>query len=100
LTSRGLWRFLTCALAGSVLAACRAVCCHLSHRTLQRIWKRFGQGQCKIRTALSALCLPCQVSAIPSHHPAAQVLAHLQAAFPGADCPIAAFQHTLSTFFI
>jgi hypothetical protein len=104
LTSRGLWRFLTCALAGSVLAACRAVRCHLSHRTLQRIWKRFGQGQCKIRTALSALCLPGQVPAtlpaIPSHHPAAQVLAHLQAACPDADCPIAAFQHTLSTFFI
>ena len=31
---------------------------------------------------------------------AAQVLAHLQAAFPDADCPIAAFQHTLRTFFV
>jgi hypothetical protein len=104
LTTRGLWRFLIGAVAGSVLAACRAVHYQLSHRTLQRIWKRFDQGQCKIRTALSALSAPPQrlvpLPAKSSHRPAAQVLAHLQAAFPEDDCPIATFQHTLHTFFL
>jgi hypothetical protein len=100
LTAGGLWRFLTCAVAGSVLAAIRAAHCSLSDRTLQRIWARFDRGQSKIRTALSALCPPPQAPAKPSQRPAAQVLAHLQAAFPDTDCPIAAFQHTLQTFFI
>jgi hypothetical protein len=100
LTTDCLWRFLQRAAAGCILAAIRAANCHLSDRTLQRIWKRFGLGQSKIRTALSARCPPPQLPAEPSHRPAAQVLAHLQAAFPSADCPITAFQHTLHTFFI
>jgi hypothetical protein len=104
LTAGCLWRFLTCAVAGCFLAASRAADCHLSDRTLQRIWKRFDQCQCQIRTALSGRCpppeLPATLPAKPSHRPAAQVLAHLQAAFPDADCPIAALQQTLHTFFI
>jgi hypothetical protein len=100
LTTAALWKFLQRAVAGSLLAAIDAAHCHLSDRTLQRIWKRFGLGQSKIRTALSARCPPPQLPADSSHRPAAQVLAHLQAAFPGADCPIAAFQHTLRTFFV
>lgn len=96
LTTTGLWRFLQHA-AGGILAASRAVGCHLSDRTWQRVWKRFNQGQCKIRTALSALCPPPELTAGP---PAAHVLAHLQAAFPNADCPIAAFQHAMRTFFM
>jgi hypothetical protein len=98
LTAGCLWRFLTGAVAGSVLAACRAANCHLSDRSLQHIWTRFDRGQCKIRTALSALCPPPHLPA--EHRPAAHVLAHLQAAFPDAPCPIAAFQQTLHTFFI
>jgi hypothetical protein len=100
LTTGGLWRFLQRAVAGSILAAIRAFNCHLSDRTLQRIWKRFNQGQSKIRTALSARCPPPELSADPSQRPAAHVLAHLQAAFPHAHCPIAAFQHSLQTFFV
>ena len=104
LTAGFLGIFLTAAVADSVLAAIRAAHCFLSDRTLQRIWTRFNRGQSKIRTALSALCpppeLPATAAAMPSHQPAAQVLAHLQAAFPDADCPIAAFQHTLRTFFV
>jgi hypothetical protein len=104
LTTGCLWRFLKRAAAGRILAAIRAAHCHLSDRTLQRIWKRFDQGQSKIRTALSGRCpppeLPAKVPPEPAHRPAAQVLAHLQAAFPKADCPIAAFQHTLHTFFV
>src|SRR5882672_10490253 len=56
-------------------------------RTLQRIWQRFDRGQSKIRTALSGRCPPPALSAQPGQRPAAQVLAHLHAAFPDA-CPI------------
>ena len=104
LTTGCLWRFLKRAAAGSILAAIGAADCHLSDRTWQRIWQRFDLGQSKIRTALSGRCpppeLPPRLPAEPSHRPAAQVLAHLQAAFPDADCPIAAFQHSLHTFFV
>ena len=40
LTTACLWRFLQLAVAGSILPAIRAVGCHLSHRTLQRVWKK------------------------------------------------------------
>jgi hypothetical protein len=98
LTTACLWRYLTRAVAGSIAAAIRALNCHRSDRTLQRIWKRFDQAQSKIRTALSGRCPPPTLPA--GRRPAAQVLAHLQAAFPDALCPIAAFQHTLQTFFL
>jgi hypothetical protein len=101
LTTGCLWRFLQRAVAAGIPAAVRAVDCHLSDRNLQRIWKRFDQGQSKIRTALSGKCPPPQLPAKSSRRPAAaQVLAHLQAAFPDADCPITAFQQTLRTFFV
>jgi hypothetical protein len=100
LTSRCLWRFLQHAVAGSIAAAIRAADGRLCDRTWQRIWKRFNQGQSKIRTALSARCPPPTLPAAPRQRPAAQVLAHLQAVFPDADCPIAAFQHALQTFFV
>jgi hypothetical protein len=104
LTTACLWRFLQHAAAGCILAAIRAVGCHLSDRTWQRVWKRFDQGQSKIRTALSARCppptLPPGLPTQPAQRPATHVLAHLQAAFPDADCPIAAFQQALRTFFV
>jgi hypothetical protein len=98
LTTGCLWKFLKRAAAGSILAAIRAADCHLSDRTWQRIWQRFDQGQSKIRTALSGRCPPPELPA--ENRPAAQVLAHLQAVFPDANCPIAAFQHALRTFFV
>ena len=104
LTTGALWRFLQAAVAASILAASRAVDCRLSDRTWQRIWKRFDQGQSKIRTALWGRCpppkSPPRPPPKPARHSAAQVLAHLQAAFPDVHCPIAAFQHTLKTFFV
>jgi len=104
LTTGALWRFLQCAVAGGILAAIRALDCQLSDRTMQRIWKRFDQGQSKIRTALCRRCPPPELlprpPANPARQPAAQVLAHLQAAFPDVQCPIAAFQHTMHTFFV
>jgi hypothetical protein len=101
LTTLALWRFLKAAVAGSIAAAIRVVAdCRRSDRTWQRIWKRFDLGQSKIRTALSARRPPPELPAEPSCRPATQVLAHLQAAFPDANCPIAAFQHTMRTFFV
>jgi hypothetical protein len=100
LTTHALWRFLQRAVADSIAAAIRVAKCHLSDRTLQRIWKRFDQGQSKIRTALSARCPPPELPTEPRRPTAAHVLAHLQAAFPNADCPIAIFQHSMRTFFV
>ncbi len=104
LTTGALWRFLQGAVAGSILAASRAIDCRLSDRTWQRIWKRFHQGQSKIRTALCGRCPPPEspprLPAKPTRQPAAQVLAHLQAAFPDVHCPIAAFQHAMHAFFM
>jgi hypothetical protein len=98
LTTGCLWRFLQRAVTDGIRTALRTVDCHLSDRNLQRIWKRFHQGQSKIRTALCARCPPPELPA--AARPAAQVLAHLQAAFPDARCPIADFQLTLRTFFV
>lgn len=66
-----------------------------SDRTWQRLWKRFQRAQSTVRTALLKRCLPPKLSA---ERPEAQVLAHLQAAFPQADCPLAAYQHALHLF--
>jgi hypothetical protein len=104
-TASTLWRFLQRAVAGSLPAAIRAGDSRLSNRTWQRIWKRFLQGQSKIRTALCGRCPPPESPprpppSNPTRLPAAHVLAHLQAAFPDAPCPIAAFQHSMHAFFI
>jgi hypothetical protein len=98
LTTGALWQFLQRAAAGNIRAAIRAAAGHLSDRTLQRIWQRFNLGQSQIRTALSGCCPPPELPA--QQRPAAHVLAHLQAAFPDALCPIAAFQQTLRIFFV
>lgn len=101
LTTGALWRFLQRAAAGSIGDAIHASGGHRSDRTWQRLWTRFHRGQSKIRTALWGRCPPPDLPPEPTHRPAAaQVLAHLQAAFPDAACPIAAFQHTLRTFFV
>jgi len=105
LTTRGLLRFLRRVVADGIAAAIRAAECRLSDRTLQRIWKRFDHAQSAIRTALHGRGPPPNPS--PESPPpsvrrpeAAQVLAHLQAAFPDADCPIAAFQQATGRFFV
>ena len=105
LTARTLWMFLQLAVAGSIAAAIRATIqatnCHRSDRTFQRIWKRFDWAQSSIRTALLARGPPPELPAVHTRQPtAAQVLAHLQSAFPHADCPIAAFQHATRSFFV
>jgi len=99
-TAGCLWKFLQRAVSGGVAAAIRTADCPLSDRTWQRNWKRFDQAQCNIRTALSGRCPPPEFPANSPAQPAAYVLAHLQAAFPDAACPIAAFQHAMQTFFV
>jgi hypothetical protein len=104
LTAGALWRFLQGVLADGIVAAIRALKSPLSDRTMQRIWKRFDRAQSKIRTALLGRCPPPESLPRPPTNPkyqaAAQVLAHLQAAFPDANCPIAEFQRTMRTFLI
>ena len=97
LTAGLVWKFLLRAVADGIAAASRAAKCHLSDRTLQRVWKRFHLAQCKIRTALLGRGPPPELPA--SQSSAAQVLAHLQAAFANAN-PIADFQHSTRTFFV
>ena len=100
LSAGGLWMFLQSAVADGVNAAIRRVNCHLSDRQMQRIWKRFVRGQSKIRSALWPVCRPPELPVNSPQFPAAEVLAHLQAAFPHADCPIADFQHAMRRFFV
>jgi hypothetical protein len=104
LTTAALWLFLQQAIGLGILAAGRALGCGLTDRTWQRIWQRFHHGQSKIRTALCGRCPPLELPPRPpvkrGRLPAAQVLAHLQAAFPDTHCPITDFQHTLQTFFV
>jgi hypothetical protein len=100
LTSTTLWQFLQRAATDGILNAVRAVGGQRSDRTWQRVWTRFNLCQTKIRTALFGRCSPPDLPAQPPQRPAAQVLAHLQAAFPGSHCPITAFQHSLRVFFV
>ena len=99
LTTHTLWRFLQHAAADGLAAALRAAA-QRCDRTWLRIWQRFHLAQSKIRTALASLCPPPRLPSVPRQRPAAHVLAHLQAAFPDAPCPIAAFQLSLQTFFL
>jgi hypothetical protein len=100
LTAGCLWKFLQGIVADGVSAAIRRVNCHLSDRQMQRIWKRFVLGQSLIRTALWPRCEPPELPTESPQSPAAEVLAHLQAAFPNSDCPIADFQHAMRRFFV
>jgi hypothetical protein len=100
LSAGGLWTFLQSVVAGGIGAAIRCVNCHLSDRQMQRIWKRFVLSQSPIRTALWPWCKPAELPALSPQSPAAEVLAHLQAAFPHSDCPIADFQLAMRRFFV
>jgi hypothetical protein len=104
LSAGALWRFLQAAVIGGIPAASRAIGGPSSDRTMHRIWVRFDLAQSKIRTALCGRGpppeSPAPPTANPARRPAAQVLAHLQAAFPNVHCPITAFQQTMRAFFV
>lgn len=98
-TTRTLGTFLRRAVADGLAAAIRAAPCHRSDRTWQRIWTRFDRAQSRIRTALWGRGPPPEGPPGPARRPAAaHVLAHLHAAFPDADCPLAAFQMATRSF--
>lgn len=99
-STRLLWRFLQRVVANGIADATRHVGGRLSARTWQRLWRRFLLGQSRVRTALLGRCRPPPESAGAARYaPVAQVLAHLQAAFPDAD-PLTAFQHATRSFII
>ena len=101
LTTRTVWAFLQRAVAGSIAAAIRAIKSSRSDRTLRRVWSRFQRNQSAIRTALFSRGPPPDGPAASSRRPAiAQVLTHLAATFPNADCPLAAFQQATRAFFV
>ena len=101
LSTRTLLAFLTCLVAHGLAAAIRATKSHLSDRTLQRYCKRFDHAQSRIRTALLGRGPPPDGAFEDSRRPAAaQVLAHLHATFPNADCPIAAYQMATRSSFV
>lgn len=98
LTADALWTFLKqAASTGNKFQAFRNLKSGLSDSAPYRIWKRFGEAQSGIRTALRGLCKPPEVD---SERPAELTLAHLEAAFADQPCPIAAFQVRLQTFFM
>jgi hypothetical protein len=101
LSARILWAFLQRVVVGTIADAIRNTDCPRSDRTFQRIWRRFDLGQSAIRTALLSRGPPPTLPPEPVTRPAAaQVLAHLQAAFPHDDCPITAFQQATRSFFV
>jgi hypothetical protein len=97
MSTRLLWSFLRRAVAEGVADATRHVGGRLSARTWQRLWRRFRLGQSHIRTLLLSRHPPPESAPASRHAPVAQVLAHLDAAFPDPD-PLAAFQHALRRF--
>jgi hypothetical protein len=98
-STRLLWSFLQRAVADGIGAATRHIGGRLSARTWQRLWRRFRLGQSHIRTFLLSRHPPPESATSSRHAPVAQVLAHLQAAFPDPD-PLAAFQHAMRSFII
>lgn len=98
LTAGCLWKFLNLVVTGgNQLRAIRAIACGLTDSAVYRIWQRFARVQTHVRTALANLCPP---PAVEDERPAAQTIAHLKAAFPGAKCPIISYQRTLQSFFL
>jgi hypothetical protein len=98
LTARVLWQFLERVVSGTLADAIRNTTCHLCGRSMQRIWQRFVLAQSRIRTALLTLRPPPEAPL--SQRPEAEVVAHLTAAFPKSQNPIAEFQAKTGTFFV
>ena len=88
-----LWAFLLAICAGlSVQASCEKNLSAFALQTGYRLWKRFLRSQTHLRTRLSRICAPPSSSAKKSF---IHVIHHLRTAFPGARCPLAAFQERL-----
>lgn len=98
-TTGTLGAFLRRVVTDGLAAAIRAAPDPRSDRTWQRIWQRFDRAQSRLRTALLARGPPPETWPGSTRRPAAaQLLAHLHATFPDADCPLAAFQMATRSF--
>lgn len=98
-TTRTLGPFLRRAVSDGLAAATRAATSLRSGRTWQRLWTRFDRAQSRLRTALLARGPPPDGLPASARRPdLAQLLAHLHATFPDADCPFAAFQRATQSF--
>jgi len=97
--AKSLWAFFKLVIGlGNTAQALRAAKLDLSISSAYRIWKRFVNGQSHIRSALNTRCPPPDMP--HARQPAAQTIAHLEAAFPAETCPIAAFQYQLQILFL
>jgi len=98
LSAQTLWGFFKLVVSlGNKAQALRTANLDYSISSAYRIWKRFVKSQSPIRSALVKCCPPPMLHA---RQPAAQTVAHLEAAFPTATCPITAFQHQLQISFL
>ncbi len=97
--AKSLWAFFKLVIGlGNTAQALRAAKLDLSISSAYRIWKRFVNGQSHIRSALNTRCPPPDMP--HARQPAAQTIAHLEAAFSAETCPIAAFQYQLQISFL
>jgi len=96
ITAESVWNFIRLIDIGkgkTIVHAFRQVLQDIcSHRTAYRLRKRFIRGQSSIRSFLNRIIPHPPLN---SGDPSRQTIAHLEAAFPTASNPIAAFQ----TFF-
>lgn len=100
LGANALWSFLNLVLQlGNKAHALRALDVGFSVSSAYRIWKHFVTSQVTLRTALVRVCLPPPARP-SSRSPEAETLAHLEAAFPSAVCPIVEFQVRLQAAFL
>ena len=101
LGTRTLWHFLRRVATGKLMDANRNTHASFSDRTLRRIVTRFDLAQSRIRTGLCSRCPPPTGPPDTGPRPIlAEVLAHLLAAFPHTECPIAAYQQATGTFIL
>lgn len=99
LSAETLWAFFKLvSVLGNKAEALRALKVDWSISSAYRIWKRFVNGQSRIRTALIKCCA---LPELPhSKEPTEQTIAHLEGAFQREKCPITAFQHRLQISFL
>ena len=96
LGAQSLWKFLKAVVTLNNKSAALGVL-NLAPSSACRLWTRFRHGQSRIRTFLHRICPPPDLP--NSRCPATQTIAHLEAAFPNAECPITAFQKRFQASF-
>ncbi len=99
LSANTLWKFIKLVLLlGNKAEALRQLNADFSISSAYRIWKRVVNSQSHLRTALDQRCL---APSLPhADQPVQQTVAHLEAAFPGEQCPVAAYQDQLQIWFL